>query len=152
MERERGFAGKIRQERCQALEGNALGEAQVGAEGAQVWAILRRTQEASLPTLLTAFQTAENLIELTGEAASRIENPVAHSNIDVDLNKEFCMSRETHLAALGQRHDALDEEIAKESVHPAKDEFKLGEMKRRKLQLKDEIAKLQGDRSIPALH
>jgi hypothetical protein len=51
------------------------------------------------------------------------------------------MSRETHLAALGQRHDALDKEIAKELVYPAKDELKLAEMKRRKLQLKDEIAK-----------
>jgi hypothetical protein len=61
----------------------------------------------------------------------------------VDLEKEFCMSRETHLAALGQRHDALDKEIAKESLHPGKDELKLAEMKRRKLQLKDEIAKLQ---------
>ncbi len=62
------------------------------------------------------------------------------------------MSRETHLAALGQRHEALDEEIAKESVYPAKDELKLAEMKRRKLQLKDEIATLQCDRSFPALH
>ncbi|HUZ90990.1 MAG TPA: DUF465 domain-containing protein [Methylocella sp.] len=62
------------------------------------------------------------------------------------------MSRETHLAALGQRHDALDKEIVKELAHPAKDEIKLAEMKRRKLQLKDEIAKLQYDRSIPTLH
>jgi len=31
-------------------------------------------------------------------------------------------------------------------VHPVKDELKLAEMKRRKLQLKDEIAKLQCDR------
>jgi len=46
------------------------------------------------------------------------------------------MSRETHLAALGQRHDALDKEITKELAHPAKDEVKLAEMKRRKLQLR----------------
>ena len=87
------------------------------------------------------------------EAASRIANPVAHSQIYVDLEeKEFCMSRETHLAALGQRHDALDKEIAKELVYPAKDELKLAEMKRRKLQLKDEIAKLQCDRPYPSMH
>ncbi len=42
------------------------------------------------------------------------------------------MSRETHLAALGQRHDALDKEIANELLHPAKDDLKLAEMKRRK--------------------
>jgi hypothetical protein len=102
--------------------------------------------------VLTAFQTAENLIGLPGEAASRTANRVAHSQIYVDLEKEFCMSRETHLAALGQRHDALDKEIAKESLHPATDELKLAEMKRRKLQLKDEIAKLQCDRSFPSMH
>ena len=62
------------------------------------------------------------------------------------------MSRETHLGALGQRHEALDKEIEKELAHPAKDELKLAEMKRRKLQLKDEITKLQCDRSSPTLH
>lgn len=62
------------------------------------------------------------------------------------------MSRETHLAALGQRHEALDKEIARELVHPAKDELKLAELKRRKLQLKDEIARLQGDGPSPTLH
>ena len=98
------------------------------------------------------FQTAENLIALIVEAASRIANPVAQFKIYVDLEKEFCMSRESHLAALGQRHDALDKEIAKELVYPAKDELKLAEMKRRKLQLKDEIAKLQSDRPFPSMH
>jgi hypothetical protein len=102
--------------------------------------------------VFTAFQTAENLIVLIVEAASRIANPVAHSQIYVDLDKEFCMSRETHLAALGQRHDALDKEIAKELVYPAKDELKLAEMKRRKLQLKDEIAKLQCERPVPSMN
>jgi hypothetical protein len=70
----------------------------------------------------------------------------------VGLETEFCMSRETHLVALGQRHEALDKEISKELAHPAKDEIKLAEMKRRKLQLKDEIAKLQTDQLIPTLH
>jgi hypothetical protein len=101
---------------------------------------------------LRRFQTAKNLIALIVEAASRIANPVAHFKIYVDLEKEFCMSRESHLAALGQRHDALDKEIAKELVYPAKDELKLAEMKRRKLQLKDEIAKLQSDRPFPSMH
>ncbi len=102
--------------------------------------------------VFAAFQIAENLIVLIIEAASRIAISVAHSWTYVDLEKEFCMSRETHLAALGQRHDALDKEIAKELLYPAKDEFKLAEMKRRKLQLKDEIAKLQCDRPFPSMH
>ena len=58
----------------------------------------------------------------------------------------------THLSALGQRHEALDKEIEKELAHPAKDELKLAEMKRRKLQLKDEITKLRSDYASPTLH
>jgi hypothetical protein len=109
-------------------------------------------QRWSRSILLTTFQTAANLIALLVEAASRIANPVAHSQTYVDRDKEFCMSRETHLAALGQRHDALDKEIARELVYPAKDDLKLAEMKRRKLQLKDEIAKLQCERPVPSMH
>ncbi len=62
------------------------------------------------------------------------------------------MSVENHLAALEQRHDALDREIEKALVHPAADELKLVELKRRKLQLKDEIVKLRGVSSPPTLH
>jgi hypothetical protein len=62
------------------------------------------------------------------------------------------MSREAHLAALAQRHEALDKEIAQELMRPAKDELRLAEMKRRKLQLKDEIAKLQADGALAHLH
>jgi hypothetical protein len=102
--------------------------------------------------LLTHFEIAKHLISLTAKLASRIENPVPYLFAYVDFKMEFCMSRETHLAALGQRHDALDKEITKELAHPAKDEVKLAEMKRRKLQPKDEIAKLQCDGSIPTLH
>ena len=62
------------------------------------------------------------------------------------------MSLETHLAALEQRHEALDKEIEKELMHPAKDELKLAEMKRRKLQIKDEIVRLQNGHSSPSMH
>jgi hypothetical protein len=68
------------------------------------------------------------------------------------LEGECCMSRENHLATLEQRHDALDREIASEMLHPAADEFKLAEMKRRKLQLKDEIEKLRGEPATASLH
>jgi hypothetical protein len=62
------------------------------------------------------------------------------------------MSRQTHLAALEQRHDALDKEIEKELVHPARDELKLSELKRRKLQLKDQIARLQSEETSLGAH
>ncbi|MGP0103936.1 MAG: YdcH family protein [Rhodoblastus sp.] len=38
---------------------------------------------------------------------------------------------------------ALEREIEKEELHPSVDELKLHELKRRKLVLKDEIAKLR---------
>ena len=58
------------------------------------------------------------------------------------------MSLQNHLSQLERRHHALDREIAKEQLHPAADEAKVAELKRRKLMLKDEIAKLRRDRTL----
>ncbi len=52
------------------------------------------------------------------------------------------MPMQSHLAELQRRHDALDREIAKEWAHPGANETRVAELKRRKLQIKDEIAKL----------
>ena len=52
------------------------------------------------------------------------------------------MPMQSHLAELQRRHDALDREIAKEWARPSADEARLVELKRRKLLIKDEIAKL----------
>jgi hypothetical protein len=62
------------------------------------------------------------------------------------------MSLENHLTKLEERHDALDKEIAKELVHPSADELKLVEMKRRKLLLRDEIAKLRSHSAPHTFH
>ncbi len=58
------------------------------------------------------------------------------------------MSLQNHLSELERRHDALDREIAKELIHPASDEAKVAEMKRRKLHLKDEIVKLRDGKTL----
>jgi hypothetical protein len=47
------------------------------------------------------------------------------------------------LAELEQRHRALEDEINEIMAHPAADDLKVAELKRRKLQLKDEIARLR---------
>ena len=52
------------------------------------------------------------------------------------------MPMQSHLAELQRRHDALDREIAKEWARPGMDEVRVAELKRRKLQIKDEITKL----------
>ncbi|WP_395666305.1 YdcH family protein [Methylocella sp.] len=62
------------------------------------------------------------------------------------------MSIENHLTALEQRHETLEREIEKALMRPATDELKLAELKRRKLQLKDEITKLRHEALAPSLH
>ncbi len=59
------------------------------------------------------------------------------------------MALQNHLVELERRHDVLDREISKELIHPATDELKLAELKRKKLILKDEIAKLRGEIASP---
>ena len=58
------------------------------------------------------------------------------------------MSMQTHLAELERRHQALEQEIFEAQAHPASDDLKIAELKRRKLQVKDEIARLQQDASV----
>lgn len=67
----------------------------------------------------------------------------------LETNMEMLfMPMEPHLAELEQKHKALEREIESELEHPTGDTLRLTELKRRKLQLKDEIVRLQGDRSL----
>jgi hypothetical protein len=58
------------------------------------------------------------------------------------------MSIETHLAELERRHRALEAEIIEARAHPSVDNLAIGELKRRKLLVKDEIARLQAESSL----
>jgi len=58
------------------------------------------------------------------------------------------MSIQTHLAELERRHEALEEEINDALAHPSTDDLKIAELKRRKLQVKDEIARLRQEASV----
>ena len=51
------------------------------------------------------------------------------------------MSLQGHVAELSRRHQAIDRQIEAEKVHPATDPVKLSELKRKKLLLKDELAR-----------
>jgi hypothetical protein len=53
------------------------------------------------------------------------------------------MSIDSHLGELVRRHQAIEEAILAEANHPASDDIKVHELKRRKLQLKDQIEKLK---------
>jgi hypothetical protein len=58
------------------------------------------------------------------------------------------MSIQAHRAELERRHQALQKEICKSQKHPSCDDLKIAELKRRKLLVKDEIARLPQDVSV----
>ncbi len=55
------------------------------------------------------------------------------------------MALESHLAELERRHHTLELEIEDALNHPSIDTLLLSELKRRKLLLKDEIARLKDE-------
>jgi hypothetical protein len=58
------------------------------------------------------------------------------------------MSIESHLAELTRRHQSLEQQINDARAHPSVDDLTIVELKRRKLQVKDEIARLKQDGSL----
>jgi len=58
------------------------------------------------------------------------------------------MAIESHLAELEKRHQALEQELSEALTHPSMDGLKIAELKRRKLHVKDEIARLKQETSV----
>ncbi len=58
------------------------------------------------------------------------------------------MAIHSHLVELERKHRALEDELNEALAHPSTDDLKVAELKRRKLQLKDEIERLRQDASI----
>ncbi len=54
------------------------------------------------------------------------------------------MTTEGHIAALERRHAELERQIAEEMQHVSQNSIRLSVLKRRKLEVKDELAKLNG--------
>ncbi|MFD1330507.1 YdcH family protein [Methylopila musalis] len=52
------------------------------------------------------------------------------------------MSIESHLVELEKKHKAIEREIELELAHANTDDVKLSSLKRKKLQIKDEIVRL----------
>ncbi len=50
-----------------------------------------------------------------------------------------------HVEALRAKHSALKQAVEEENQRPHPDEFRIAELKREKLRIKDEIAKLRGE-------
>ena len=55
------------------------------------------------------------------------------------------MSLQTHLSQLARKHEALEREIHEAIHRPSANDLHIAELKRRKLLLKDEMNRLQGN-------
>ena len=53
------------------------------------------------------------------------------------------MTTDTHLDELERRHQSLEKQIEDAMAHPGTDDLEIAELKKRKLQLKDEITRLK---------
>jgi hypothetical protein len=62
------------------------------------------------------------------------------------------MSIDSHLSELVRRHQAIEEAILAETNHPAADDIKVHELKRKKLHLKDEIERLKQQMETAPAH
>jgi hypothetical protein len=71
-----------------------------------------------------------------------------HGLAAIPTKETLHMSLEAHLAELERRHQALEAEIDDALHHPSSDRLQIAELKRRKLQVKDEIARLQHETSV----
>ena len=53
------------------------------------------------------------------------------------------MNVQAHLSELTSKHQVLENKIKKANLHPSIDDLEINELKRQKLLIKDEIAKLE---------
>lgn len=53
------------------------------------------------------------------------------------------MTTESHIAALQRRHREIDRQIDEEMTHPSHDDLLVAALKRKKLEIKDQLARLR---------
>ncbi len=53
------------------------------------------------------------------------------------------MSIQSHLAELERRHQALEDQLSDAIAHPSTDDITIASIKRKKLQLRDEIERVK---------
>jgi hypothetical protein len=59
--------------------------------------------------------------------------------------RRFNMSLQSHLSELSAKHQALENQLDSALQHPSMDSVEIARIKRRKLQLKDEIQRIEGE-------
>jgi hypothetical protein len=63
------------------------------------------------------------------------------------MSKELFMTTEGHIAALERRHQQLDREIQAEMQNHQRDDLVVSALKRKKLEVKDELTRLSPERA-----
>ncbi|MDQ0471185.1 YdcH family protein [Labrys wisconsinensis] len=58
------------------------------------------------------------------------------------------MPVQSHLVELERKHNSLEAELVEALAHPSYDDLKIAELKRKKLALKDEIARLKKSATV----
>jgi len=58
------------------------------------------------------------------------------------------MSIQSHVLELKRRHAAIDQELSRELARPSANPYRLAELKRKKLVLKDEITRLDPNTTV----
>lgn len=64
-------------------------------------------------------------------------------DIVVQLMKGVTMTSQTYITSLERRHQDLERKISEEMRHPARDALLIAALKRKKLELKDQMSKAQ---------
>ena len=70
---------------------------------------------------------------------------LCHTPIVVQSNTEDDMAVSAHIEELSEKHRAIERKIEEELSHPSSDELRIAALKKEKLRLKDEIAKLKAE-------
>ena len=65
---------------------------------------------------------------------------------------EVPMAIQAHLAELEKKHEALENQLHEALTHPSTDDITIVEIKRRKLQVKDEIERLRSTAAADTVH
>lgn len=58
------------------------------------------------------------------------------------------MSIQSHLLELKRRHAAIEQELSRELARPSANPYRLAELKRKKLMLKDEMTRLDHSTTV----
>ena len=101
----------------------------------------------------TANKTNEERVERSNIVAQQhfwldrqVSGAVPDCHGDSVNRRPLLMTLNSHLVELERRHQALEKQIEDAVNHPASDDLTIAAMKKRKLQLKDEISRLSSER------